>query len=97
VEEGGTWLGISKERGKLAILLNIMGKAPEQKKLSRGDLVTGFLRSPPGLRGWTYCNNLHTDESLDIRKNFGRFNLLTIDLKETTESHENPENNELSW
>lgn len=33
--EGGTWLGISKT-GKLAILLNILSKAPEVKLKSRG-------------------------------------------------------------
>jgi uncharacterized protein with NRDE domain len=76
-QEGGTWLGISKT-GKLAVLLNILSKAPVPKLKSRGGLVTGFLRSDPALRGWTYCNNLH---QVDIRKNYGLFNLITIDLQ----------------
>lgn len=78
-QEGGTWLGINKT-GKLALLLNIMSKAPAQKLKSRGDLVTGFLSSEPTLRGLTYCNNLHQGVEVDIRKHFGLFNFITIDL-----------------
>ncbi|OXA58390.1 Transport and Golgi organization protein 2 [Folsomia candida] len=39
-----------------------------------------FLRSSPALRGWTYCNNLY---QADIRKQFGLFNLVTIDLQKS--------------
>jgi len=77
MEEGGTWLGISR-LGKLGILLNIMGPTPPEKKLSRGDLVTGFLRSPPSTRGSAYSANLF--EKHDIQKSFNRFNLITVDL-----------------
>lgn len=77
--EGGTWLGMTKT-GRLSVLLNITSKPPSTKVKSRGELVTGFLRADPALRGWTYCNNLHQDVALDIRNSYGLFNLLTMDL-----------------
>lgn len=82
LEELGTWLGISKN-GKLAMLLNIMGSIGSSKtdtattNVSRGSLVTGFLRSPPGLPGCTYLKNLC---HLDISGVYKPFHLITIDL-----------------
>ncbi|CAL8073087.1 unnamed protein product [Orchesella dallaii] len=64
-----------------------MGKPTEQPgqsnnaKSSRGSLIVGFLRSPPGLLGSTYCNSLCEDpENIDLRKAFNPFHLITIDI-----------------
>ncbi|CAL8073086.1 unnamed protein product [Orchesella dallaii] len=92
LKELGTWLGISK-RGKLAVLLNVNGacspsnlRKPSSNEsgetASRGSLVTGFLRTPPGLAAWTYCTSLCQDlENLDIRKLYKPFHLITIDIR----------------
>ncbi|ODN05119.1 Transport and Golgi organization protein 2 [Orchesella cincta] len=98
LQEFGTWLGISKH-GKLAVLLNVMGKTTEQpeslppsNKTSRGSLIIGYLRSPPGLLGSTYCNSLCEDpESLDLRTAFNPFHLITIDIHGRNGNCERPE------
>lgn len=79
MEELGTWLGISKQ-GKLAALLNIMSESrnvEDAELISRGSLVTGFLRSAPDLTGCTYLKNLC---HLDISKKYKPFQLLTVDF-----------------
>lgn len=91
LQDFGTWLGVTKT-GKLATLLNIMGPDPEHLNLenitSRGELVTGFLRSSPDLDGCTYLRSLSQDsENLDISKKYKPFHLITVDLLNDQTSH----------
>lgn len=47
LQSGGTWLGVS-EAGRLAVVTNIRtGQSPDPAKLSRGALISGFLRGEP--------------------------------------------------
>ncbi|CAL8080833.1 unnamed protein product [Orchesella dallaii] len=87
-ESLGTWLGISKF-GKLSIILNVYGgntgkvQLPYDQRLSRGGLVTGFLRSPPGLSSSTYCNSICQDpDNLDIQREFSGFHLINVDIRD---------------
>jgi uncharacterized protein with NRDE domain len=64
---GGTWAGVS-EAGRLAVIVNVRGDAPDPAKRSRGGLVTGALAGemPGGL------------------DDFNRFALLAVDGEAAT-------------
>lgn len=70
LKAGGTWMGVNKE-GRFAALTNYRN-IPEVKKnaLSRGDLVTGYLRS--GKDPGQFLRSL-----ADTAGNYNGFNLLT--------------------
>ena len=83
-ESGGTWLGVNKRKGRLAAVTNIMGgtmRDPADPKLSRGSVISTFLRSESPLNGTEYCSNLYQDEA--IVEKYNKFNLITVDCSET--------------
>ncbi|CAG7659355.1 unnamed protein product [Allacma fusca] len=90
MESGGTWLGINRKTGRIAALTNIMGgtvRDPKNPKVSRGAVLTDFLSSGSNFNGRTYCTNLYQDP--DMLDKYNKFNLITIDLCDAGESHQN--------
>lgn len=72
IEQGGTWLGVSKS-GRFAAVTNLRSPANIQSPRSRGELVSGFLRGKISADAYY--------RSLESRLyHYRPFNLLTGDL-----------------
>ncbi|XP_065204919.1 transport and Golgi organization 2 homolog [Planococcus citri] len=68
----GTWLAASK-KGKIGILLNIDIRIPKSEAISRGVLVSDFLKEDSNAR--EFCQNL-----ISKQRQFNGFHLLLFDL-----------------
>ncbi|XP_034237194.1 transport and Golgi organization protein 2 [Thrips palmi] len=76
--EGGTWLALDTAgRGRLAVLLNVMGSPTQSDMRPRGSLVSDFVRGE--LHAKDYAEALAKD-GLE----YSAFHLVTIDLDEAS-------------
>ncbi|WP_084332534.1 NRDE family protein [Marinobacterium jannaschii] len=71
LQQGGTWLGLSRQ-GRLAAVTNFRNGQREQDKRSRGDLTRSFLCSALPAEDWIQRHQAEFDQ-------YGGFNLLLGD------------------
>lgn len=72
LQAGGTWLGVHRPSGRIVVVTNVRGSAPDPAKESRGALVVDMLRGEG-----RFADPQHAD--LD---RFNAFNLFAIDRHE---------------
>ena len=68
LQAGGTWLGLHSPSGRVVVVTNVRGTAPDPARESRGALVVDMLRS-----GGRFANPVEAD--LD---RFNAFNLFSV-------------------
>jgi uncharacterized protein with NRDE domain len=70
LRSGGTWLGVS-EHGRLAVITNVRGLAPDPSLESRGTLVSHVLAG----------EGRYADPDVGDMDRFNAFNLIVADVK----------------